>query len=159
MRRAGEPSFLCYEGLKWNALFETATIEAPQSKSNKVKYIPLLAGSCRHSDILLDWGDFLVFDGGRTEYHTEKKTHILPELIGTDNGKGAATKVRVARAREIRCRAPPTICEIRLPAFLFFSRQRVAPPNVADVEVRGHLDHIREAAPIRPASGGSDLPR
>lgn len=37
--RAGEPAMLSYEGFRWNATFDTPTIEGPQSKPSKLKYV------------------------------------------------------------------------------------------------------------------------
>ena len=42
--RASEPAHLSFNGLRWNALFQTATIESPQSKPSKLKYVVFCAG-------------------------------------------------------------------------------------------------------------------
>ena len=103
--RAGEPAFLSYEGFRWNTTFDTITTESPQSKPSKLKYFsrvklppphplsvthPLaawllrlvifVAGDCAHSDWIIDLADLLVLDRGGTEYNSEVKTPLLPEL-------------------------------------------------------------------------------
>ena len=84
---------LCFEGMRWNFLFETLTIQSAQSKPNKLKYIPMLAGVDRHCDFLLALGDWLTHDHGMTEWSSDKKTWLFPELRGNDEGKTAATKL------------------------------------------------------------------
>eukprot|EP00966_Prymnesium_polylepis_P207555 4807831-Prymnesium_polylepis.1 len=41
--RSGEPSFLSWGGLKYNALHETGVIESFQSKPNKLKFVAFVA--------------------------------------------------------------------------------------------------------------------
>ena len=59
--RAGEPSFLSFNDLKWNELFDTPTMTSFQSKPSKLKYVVFVAGRTRHDDWLLDFGDHLCF--------------------------------------------------------------------------------------------------
>ena len=39
-----------------------------------------VAGDCAHSDWIIDLADLLVLDRGGTEYNSEVKTPLLPEL-------------------------------------------------------------------------------
>ena len=48
--RAGEPAFISYEGMTWNAEFQTVVSEAPQSKVGKTKAVPFVAAKDRHAD-------------------------------------------------------------------------------------------------------------
>lgn len=80
--RAGEPGLLAYGGLKWDALFGCAVIEAPQSKSSKVKFVPFVPGRCRHTDWLIDFGDFLVLEHGKTMYTSDEKCWLISEIAG-----------------------------------------------------------------------------
>ena len=73
---------------RWNALHATTTIESPQSKPSKLKYVPFVAGPDRHSDWLLDFGDHLTFDRGSTIYKKDEKTWLLPEL--SEGAQGSA---------------------------------------------------------------------
>ena len=63
--RGGESGtgFISYGGLKWNDMHGTTVVEASQSKSSKLKFVPFVAGADRHSDWLLDFADYryLVF--------------------------------------------------------------------------------------------------
>ena len=82
--RSGEPGLLSFEGMRWNVLFGTVCIESPQVKPSKLKLGCMVAGVDRHSDWLLDVGDHLLFDRGMTQYDSDKKTWLLPEV-----GQGA----------------------------------------------------------------------
>ena len=52
--RASEPGQLNYEGMEWNALGDCLVVQAPQEKVSKVKYVPFLAGSNRHTCWMVD---------------------------------------------------------------------------------------------------------
>ena len=92
--RAGEPALLAYGGLKWDALFGTVVIEAPQSKSSKLKFVPLVAGHCRHTDLLLDFGDHLILEHGKTVYSSDEKIWLLAELSGDNAGTKLANFIK-----------------------------------------------------------------
>jgi hypothetical protein len=87
--RSSEPSFMMYDGLRWNVLHNTAVIESYQSKPNKLKFVAFVAGVDRHSDWLIDLGDHLILDYGGTVYQPGQKAALLPDLDGT----GAGTKL------------------------------------------------------------------
>ena len=59
--RSGEPAALALGNMQWQQLFTCASIESPQSKPSKLKYILFPAGACRYSDWTLDFGDNLVY--------------------------------------------------------------------------------------------------
>ena len=84
--RGGESSFISYGGLKWNDLYETTVVEAPQSKTSKLKLVPLVAGADRHSDWLIDFGDNLVLARGSILWKNpddeSKKCWLLPDMVG-----------------------------------------------------------------------------
>ena len=54
-----------------------------------LRLVIFVAGSCAHSDWLIDFADMLVLDRGGTEYNSDEKTWLLPEL----QGGSAATKM------------------------------------------------------------------
>lgn len=62
--RSSEASFIHYDSMKWNTLFKCVTVDCPQSKSSKLKVIPLVAGVDRHHDWFLDLGDHLLLEHG-----------------------------------------------------------------------------------------------
>ena len=72
--------------MRWNTLHGTAVIESYQSKPNKLKYVPFMAGPDRHSDWVLLFGDHLVWDHGQTRYSTTEKNPLLPDLDGPSSG-------------------------------------------------------------------------
>ena len=89
--RASEPGFLSLRGMRWNMLHCCAVIESFQSKPNKLKFVPFIAGPDRHSDWVLLFGDHLVWDRGMTRYsEDEGQNWLLPDLGGTS---GAGTKL------------------------------------------------------------------
>lgn len=88
--RGGEPSLLTYEGVRWNEQFEAAVCECPQPKSSKTKSIPMVAGSDRHADWCLDFGDVLVLVRGGLKYDSEENTPFFPELLPAG---GSTTKL------------------------------------------------------------------
>ena len=90
--RAGEPANLSYEGMRWNALYKSPTIESPQLKASKLKLVIFLPGADRHSDWIIDYADNLCLDRGLTHYDPEQKTWLLPELGGSE-ATGAATRL------------------------------------------------------------------
>ena len=91
--RGGESSLISYGGLKWKDLYETTVIEAPQSKTSKLKLVPLVAGLDRHSDWLIDFGDNLVLTRGsilwKDPQDESKKCWLLPDMAGAN----ASTKL------------------------------------------------------------------
>jgi hypothetical protein len=94
--RGGESGFISYGGLKWNDMHGTTVVEAPQSKSSKLKFVPFVAGADRHSDWLLDFADYLVFLRGSISWNQpeggdgdKKKCWLLPEMASA----GASTKL------------------------------------------------------------------
>jgi hypothetical protein len=92
--RAGEPTLMSFEGMRWNAVFETITIESPQSKPAKLKMVLVVAGADRHSDWMLDFGDNLCLDRGSIHFNADKKTWLLPYLMNNNgSASGAATKI------------------------------------------------------------------
>ena len=92
--RAGEPTLMSFEGMRWNAVFETITIESPQSKPAKLKMVLVVAGADRHSDWMLDFGDHLCLDRGSIHFNADKKTWLLPYLMNNNgSASGAATKI------------------------------------------------------------------
>ena len=84
--RSSETSFMHYDGLKWNTLFRCATVECPQSKSSKVKVIPLVAGATRHHDWFVDFGDHLVMEHGAYIYQPGEMPWLIPEIHGSSAG-------------------------------------------------------------------------
>ena len=87
--RGSEPGALSYGGLRWDPTFSTPTIESPQSKPGKLKWVALVAGVNRHADLLLDLGDHLVHDRGSTHFSTDEKCFILPSVGPT----GGSSKI------------------------------------------------------------------
>ena len=49
--RGSEPGALSWGGLRWDHNFETPTIESPQSKPGKLKFVALVAGINRLADV------------------------------------------------------------------------------------------------------------
>ena len=84
--RASEPGQLNYEGMEWNALGDCLVVQAPQEKVSKVKYVPFLAGSNRHTCWMVDYGDELVLQRGMQEYRSDEKMLLIPELKGDNVG-------------------------------------------------------------------------
>ena len=73
----------------WDAFFSSAWCEVPQSKSSKLKYAVFMAGKDRLTDWMLDYGDYLVMDKGRTTYDPNGSNFLIPEIAGS----GAGTKL------------------------------------------------------------------
>mmetsp|Transcript_32481 Transcript_32481/g.85251 ORF Transcript_32481/g.85251 Transcript_32481/m.85251 type:complete len:546 (-) Transcript_32481:630-2267(-) len=78
--RSGEAAHVSYNGMRFNALFQTLMIECPQSKASKVKQVPYVAGFDRHSDWALCFGDHLVWQGSRLKWDSSGRNLIMPEL-------------------------------------------------------------------------------
>ena len=84
--RSSEPGFLSYRGLKWNSLHGTCSVEAFQSKPNKLKMFCTVAGADRQCDFMLHFGDYLVWDRGMTVWDDEAPGPLLPDLAGDNSG-------------------------------------------------------------------------
>ena len=90
--RAGEPTALSYNTLKWHAHFDCAAVESPQLKPSKMKFVLFPAGACRHSDYMIDFGDLLCFQSrdssGTPEmaYADGETAWLCPSLQGDNSG-------------------------------------------------------------------------
>jgi hypothetical protein len=96
--RGGEAALVAYTGMKWNRLHGCTCLECPQPKSSKLKNIPFPAGIDRHSDWLLCYGDHLCMLRGSTQWTSDKKVFLLPDLVkekadGTQSASGASEKI------------------------------------------------------------------
>jgi hypothetical protein len=96
--RGGEAALVAYTGMKWNRLHGCTCLECPQPKSSKLKNIPFPAGIDRHSDWLLCYGDHLCMLRGSTQWASDKKVFLMPDLVkekadGTQSAAGASEKI------------------------------------------------------------------
>ena len=78
--RTNEPSFLNYDSLMHDKLLDSPVIELLQSKSSKMKHSIFVAAPHRHACWLVDFGDVLVLDCGKTLYNTGEPCWLLPDL-------------------------------------------------------------------------------
>ena len=90
--RASEPGAMSLNSLRWNRLHSAASIESPQSKPSKMKWVIFLAGVNRHADWMLDLGDYLCFLSRESDQHknlvypSDETAWLVPELQGDHSG-------------------------------------------------------------------------
>ena len=84
--RASEPGKINWGSIVWNAHFDCPVGDSPQPKVSKMKKIPFIAGSDRHSDWALDVGDDLCLQRGSMTWRSQQITPLLPDL--TSDGSG-----------------------------------------------------------------------
>jgi len=90
--RASEPGAMSLNSLRWNRLHSAASIESPQSKPSKMKWVIFLAGVNRHADWMLDLGDYLCFLSRESDVHknlvypSDETAWLVPELQGDHSG-------------------------------------------------------------------------
>lgn len=87
--RASEPSYMSYEGVKWDPLHKSPFVECPQAKPSKVKLIPFVSGVDRHADWFIDYGDSLILDRGKMGVGE----HINWLITDIGGAKNAGTKL------------------------------------------------------------------
>jgi hypothetical protein len=114
--RASEPGQLNYEGMEWNALGDCLVVQAPQEKVSKVKYVPFLAGSNRHTCWMVDYGDELVLQRGMQEYRSDEKMLLIPELKGDNVGTKIGNYIKVSNRRGAKGQSS-TMSRLRCPHY------------------------------------------
>ena len=86
--RGSEPGTLAWGGMRWSGTHSTPTIESPQPKGSKLKRTMFMAGKDRHSDVMIDFADYLVLQRGETIFFAEDKCFLFP-FLGTSGGSVA----------------------------------------------------------------------
>ena len=76
--RSAEPAQLHFGGMSWSVLCDCVCVQAPTKKVGKIKSVPLIAGSHRHTDWMLAFGDDLVLQHGVQQYNSEAKMYAAP---------------------------------------------------------------------------------